>query len=126
MSKQIFVFVIIMLIGKNTFAQKYYKIEGTKRIFTYYGNKRSSIQINDSTTGFYYVKGGFFYISLRVGKVSKPYVKYLILNKKDKTKVTPLGRGNSAIARARFIQVSILKAESANNDSLLVEDLLNR
>ena len=83
------------------------------------------MQINDSTTVFYYAKRNIFYIAAKDLNTSlKPYVKYIISNKKEKAKVASIGRGDNQTARNRFIQVSIIKAEKINGDSRLIEDLL--
>jgi hypothetical protein len=125
MSKKIFIIIIsIFLFVKNTNAQKFFKIEGTKRILTYYNKKRST-QINDSTTVYYYIKNNIFYISVKcLNEPSRPYIKYRILKKIDKVKIKSIGRGSNEIVRERIIDVILLKAESISIDSKFIEKLL--
>ena len=126
MIKKVFILAIILLIGKNIFAQQYFKIEGTKRIFTFYG-KKSSDQINDSTTVFYYVKNKNFYIAVKSLNVSlRPYVKYYILNKKEKSKVKSIGKGSNEVTRVRFIDVNLIRAEKISANSQFIEEIIKR
>ena len=124
MIKTIFFLLFLLVLEKNTFAQKYFKIEGTKRIFTYYEKKRNT-KINDSTCFFYYLKNNNFYIAVKTSNTSlRPYVKYNIMKKKEKSKISSIGRGSSEITRVRIIDVSLVKAEKKNVDSQIIEEIL--
>lgn len=126
MIKKVFILAIILLIGKNIFAQQYFKIEGTKRIFTFYG-KKSSDQINDSITMFYYVKNKNFYLAVKSLNTSlSPYVKYCILNKKEKSKVKSIGKGSNEVTRVRFIEVNLIRAEKISVNSQFIEEIIKR
>lgn len=124
MIKKTFIFAIIFLIANNIFAQTYFKIEGTKRIFTFYGKKQST-QINDSITVFYFVKNSNFYLAVKPKKeILGRYIKYDILNKKEKAKIKSIQRGINEIERVRFICVNLIKTEDVGTDSKLIEKLL--
>ena len=125
MSKKIFIIIIsILLFGENTVAQKFFKIEGTKRILTYYGKKRS-MQLNDSITVNYYIKNNIFYIAAKsLNEQLRPYIKYCILEKRDKVKIKSIGRGSNEIVRIRFIEIGLLRAENISIDSKFIEKSL--
>jgi hypothetical protein len=125
MNKKTFLFIAIFFFTNNILAQKYFKIEGTKRIFTFY-YKNQNCQINDSTSISYYVKGNYFYIKVKKDNISAmPYIKYNILKKKDKTKITSIGRGGER-ARIRFIDVNHMKAETVSADSKFIEEIIRQ
>lgn len=124
MKKKLFLLSTIFIIGKSIFAQKYFKIQGTKKVFTFYGKKASN-KINDSTVVFYYSKDNIFYIAIKsLNSTLRPYVPYDILKKKEKTKVTSLGRGSDEITRIRFIYVNLIRAKKANADSQFIEEII--
>ena len=126
MIKKIFSLLILFFFAKDICPQKYFKIEGTKRIFTYYGKKRSS-QISDTTTLFFYVKNNNFYLASKTLTHSiSPYVKYNILPRKEKAKVKSVGRGTNNVVRVSFIYINIIKAEKITGDSEFIEEIIKR
>ena len=124
MIKKLFFLIAIFFSVNTSFAQKYFQIEGIKRIFTYYG-KKQNVQINDTTNVFYYIKGNMFYIQAKVAdKLPAQYVRYIILNKKCKRKITSIGRGDNTATKVRVISVNLMKAEKLNSNSQFIEQLL--
>lgn len=124
MIKRMFVVAIIILPGENTFAQKYFRIEGTKKIFMSYNNYKVSNEISDSVTISFYVEKGFFYLGVKLMNAPlKPYIKYNISNEIDKVKVKSIARGGG-IAGTKVIDVSIIKAEEVSADSQFIEEIL--
>ena len=124
MIKNTFFLIVILFFQNNASSQKYFRIEGTKQIFTFYGKKRS-LQINDSISVLYYVRNNNFYIAAKKINASvRPYVKYCILNKTDKIRIKAMGRGSNEIKRVKFIGVRLMKVEKTSTESKFIEQTL--